>query len=110
VIYAIDFGTSNSLLAAADHERIYDPIPLDSFASDSSVLRSILYFPSMKQVFYGAEALKEFHDRPGEGRLIRSIKKYLPMRSFVGTWIEDRPVNLEDIIGYFLSEMRRRAN
>jgi len=29
LIYAIDFGTSNSLLAAADTSRVYEPIPLD---------------------------------------------------------------------------------
>lgn len=108
--YAIDFGTSNSLVAAANRERIFAPIPLDPANTDPTVFRSVLFFPNMKQVFYGAEAIKQFYNNQGDGRLIRSIKKYLPSRTFVGTYVEDRPVNLEDLIGFFLAEIRRRAN
>jgi hypothetical chaperone protein len=110
LVYAIDFGTSNSLLAAADESQLYAPIPLDKTAADPTILRSILYFPSMKQCFYGAQAISEFVHHDMEGRLIRSIKKFLPFKSFIGTWIENRPMNLEDIIGTFLGEMRKRAN
>jgi hypothetical chaperone protein len=45
-----------------------------------------------------------------EGRLIRSIKKFLPVRSFLGTFVNDKAFYLEDIIATFLGEMRRRAN
>ncbi len=109
-VYAIDFGTSNSLVAAANRENIFPAIPLDPFHSDPTVFRSILFFPTMAKCYYGAEAVKEFYQHQGQGRLIRSIKKYLPSRTFVGTYVEDRPVNLEDIIGFFLGEARRRAN
>ncbi len=44
-----------------------------------------------------------------DGRLIRSIKRQLPNRSFVGTFIDGRPFNLEDLIGLFLKEIRTRA-
>ena len=108
--YAIDFGTSNSLLAAADGDRVHDPIPLDPDAKAPEILRSIMFFPTMKQVYYGARAIREFAAHDMEGRLIRSIKKFLPMRSFVGTFVEDRPLNLEDIIAVFLGELRRRAD
>ncbi|MFM8316616.1 MAG: Hsp70 family protein [Deltaproteobacteria bacterium] len=108
--YGIDFGTSNSLLSATDGNQIFSAIPLDSHSFDPSVMRTLLYFPSQKSVFFGAEALKNYNENPGEGRLIRSIKKHLPFRSFIGTWIEDRPMNLEDLIGLFLGELRRRGN
>lgn len=110
LIYAIDFGTSNSLVAAATPEGQIAPIPLDPDAYDPSILRTILYFPSMNEVFYGKRAIDEFTRRDMEGRLVRSIKKYLPVRSFVGTYVDNRPLNLEDIIGSFLGEVRRRAN
>lgn len=116
LVYAIDYGTSNSLLAAATSERVHAPIPLDpdpdsqGGKGDPSILRSILYFPHMKEVHFGSKAIREFVNRDMEGRLIRSIKKFLPMRSFVGTFVEDRPLNLEDIIAVFLGEMRKRAN
>ncbi|MET0390902.1 MAG: Hsp70 family protein [Polyangiales bacterium] len=109
-IYAIDFGTTNSLLAAANAGGIHPPIALDPFAHDPTVLRSVLYFPSAQRAFYGAQALSEYVAQGGDGRLIRSVKKHLPSRSFIGTHIDERPMNLEDLIGAFLAEMRARAN
>jgi hypothetical chaperone protein len=109
-IYAIDFGTSNSLLAASVGGELRDPIALDTAAKDPTIMRSLMYFPSMDKVYYGTKALSEFNEQQGKGRLLRSIKRYLPVRSFIGTWIDDRPINLEDIIALFLAEMRRRAN
>lgn len=109
-VYAIDFGTTNSLLAAANSSELHAPIPLDTSAPDPTILRSVLYFPSADQCFYGAQAISEYTSSGGQGRLIRSVKKHLPSRSFVGTHIEERPMNLEDLIGAFLGEMRARAN
>ena len=109
-VYAIDFGTSNSLLAAANAEEIHPPIPLDPAAEDPTILRSVLFFPSSKRCHYGVEALQEYVAHGMQGRLIRSIKKHLPARSFIGTHIEERPMRLEDLIGALLREMRRRAN
>lgn len=109
-VYAIDFGTTNSLLAAANAEQIHPPIALDPLAPDPTILRSVLYFPSAERCFYGAQAIAEYTSAGGQGRLIRSIKKHLPSRSFVGTHIDERPMNLEDLIGAFLGELRARAN
>jgi hypothetical chaperone protein len=108
--YAIDFGTTNSLLAAASAGGVHPPIALDPLARDPTILRSVLYFPDAARCFYGAHALAEYAAQGMQGRLIRSIKKYLPRRSFVGTYVDDRPMNLEDLIGAFLGEMRARAN
>jgi len=109
VVLAIDYGTSNSLVAATDHEHTTAPLPLDSDAADPSVFRSVLYFPHGDLCFYGQKAIDEYTDRGAEGRLIRSVKKYLPSESFVGSWIDNRMVRIEDLISYFLLEMRKRA-
>jgi hypothetical chaperone protein len=109
-VYAIDFGTTNSLLAAANAQEVHPPIALDPHAPDPSILRSVLYFPNAERCYYGAQAIAEYTAAGGQGRLIRSIKKHLPSRSFVGTHIDERPMNLEDLIGAFLGEMRARAN
>jgi hypothetical chaperone protein len=108
--YAIDFGTTNSLLAAASEDGVHPPIALDPLARDPTILRSVLYFPDAAHCFYGAHALAEYASQGMQGRLIRSIKKYLPRRSFIGTYIDERPMNLEDLIGAVLGEMRARAN
>ena len=108
--FGVDFGTTNSLLAAASGERAHPPIPLDPDAPDPTVLRSLLYFPDASRCFHGATAVKEYVARGMDGRLMRSLKKHLPSRAFIGTYVEDRPMNLEHLIAAFLREMRVRAN
>jgi hypothetical chaperone protein len=109
-VYAIDFGTSNSLLAAANAESIFDPIPLDPDAPDPTILRSILYFPNAKRFHVGEEALAKYVENGLEGRLLRSLKRHLPARSFRGTFIDERPMLVEDLVAVLLREMRKRAN
>ncbi len=108
-IFAIDFGTSNSLLAAANPEEIFPPVPLDAEASDPSVLRSALYFSDLKHASFGAAALRTFVENGFRGRLIRSIKRHLPSRSFTMTRIGDKLVSIEELIATFLRTMRERA-
>jgi len=57
-IFAIDFGTSNSLLAAASASRVFAPAPVDPEASDPTVLRSALYFASAREHAFGAAATR----------------------------------------------------
>jgi hypothetical chaperone protein len=109
-IYAIDFGTSNSLLAAASKERLFAPAPVDPAAKDPSVLRSALYFASVEQATFGASALRALVDNGFRGRLIRSIKRHLPSRSFTATRINEKTLTIEQLIGRFLGVMRERAN
>ncbi|ABS25772.1 Hsp70 family protein [Anaeromyxobacter sp. Fw109-5] len=108
--YAIDFGTSNSLLAAANPERVFDPVPLDPEASDPTILRSILCFPDAGGVFVGGEALRQYVEHGAEGRLLRSIKHHLGSRSFRGTIIRGRLVSAEELVGALLRQMRLRAD
>jgi len=108
--YAIDFGTTNSLLVAANADAVHAPIALDPLAPDPTILRSVLYFPDAAHCHYGADALAQYAAQGMQGRLMRSVKKFLPSRSFIGTYVDDRPLNLEDLIGALLGEMRARAN
>src|SRR5690606_29063326 len=85
------------------------PIPLDPAAKDPTIFRSLLYFPDHDHCFYGQQAIVEYQENTGKGRFIRSIKKFLPSQSFLGSWIENRLVRLEDLIGLFLLELKRRA-
>lgn len=109
-IFAIDFGTSNSLLTAASPREIFSPAPLDPEASDPTVLRTALFFASLSEGgTFGAAAIRAFVENGFRGRLIRSIKRHLPSRSFHKTRVGDRLVTLEDLIGAFLGSMRERA-
>lgn len=109
-VYAIDFGTSNSLLAAASAERTFPPAPLDPRAIDPIVLRSVLYFPDKDHCHYGEEAIRRYAENGLEGRLLRSIKRHLSSRNFHGTYIDDRPMSVEDLVAAVIREMRARAD
>lgn len=109
-LYAIDFGTSNSLCAAASAGRRFDPVPLDPAAPDPTVLRSILCFPNAGGVHVGAEALRQFVEHGAEARLLRSIKRHLGSRSFKGTVLGNRLVTAEALVGTLLRHVRLRAD
>jgi hypothetical chaperone protein len=97
-------------VAATDGKITTAPLPLDNLAADPTVFRSLLYFPNSQICHYGTAAIAQYCEHEGEGRLVRSIKKYLPSESFIGSWIDDRMVKLEDLIGFFLLELRKRAS
>jgi hypothetical chaperone protein len=109
-LYAIDFGTSNSLLGAASRDRVFDPVPLDPLAPDPTILRSILCFPDAGGLYVGTEALKQFVDHGGEARLLRSIKRHLGSRSFRGTLLRGRMVSAAELVAGVLRQMRQRAD
>lgn len=110
LVYAIDFGTSNSLLAAADPERLHEPVALDPDATDPTVMKSLLYTPSDGAWFFGAKAIEEYTEHGAEGRFFRSLKKYLPDPGFAGTSVHKRFYNLTELIAVILRAMRERAN
>src|SRR5919197_2690566 len=109
-VYAIDFGTSNSLVAAANRKRVFDPVPLDPDAPDPTILRSILCFPDAGGAFVGTEALRQFIEHGAEGRLLRSIKHYLGSRPCRGTVIRRRILSVEEVVAVLLRQMRSRAD
>ena len=109
-IYAIDFGTSNSLLAAANERATCPPIPLDRGASDPSLLRSLLFFGEAGHFSVGSSAISDFVENGMSGRFIRSVKKYLPDKSFTGTQIGHRTLTIENLVAVFLRILRERAN
>jgi hypothetical chaperone protein len=106
--YAVDFGTSNSLLNYVSDEGHISPIALDR--DESFVLRTLLYSPEPNVWFFGKEAIKEYVNYDGEGRFFRSIKKFLPETQYNGTIVFNKTMNISELVGTFLKEMRSRAN
>ena len=106
---AIDFGTSNSLVGAWHNQQRIDALKIDPRATDPTMMRTLLYFPNGDQCFYGADAIVRFLEHEMEGRLFRSFKSHLPNRSYLGTYVDQRPVTLEHMIGIFLLELRKRS-
>jgi hypothetical chaperone protein len=109
-IYAIDFGTSNSLMGVADTDKIHPLVPLDQFAPDPTVMRSLIYFEPGVGARFGEEAIKQFVQNSMSGRFLKSFKRFLPQKSFEGTVVDGKHWQLDDLIARFLREMRERAN
>lgn len=115
MFYAIDFGTSNSLMCAIEAGRIHAPLPLDPSAEDSSILRSVMFAPPPSDAgpsawTFGSEAIARYESDGADGRLLRSIKKYLPDPGFESTVIHGKKWNLPELIGAFLAEIKLRAD
>lgn len=108
--YAIDFGTSNSLLGAADSKNVYPLAPLDPFASDPTVMRSLIYFDPSNKEWFGEQSIQQFTHNSMSGRFLKSFKRFLPIQSFEGTIVNGRYCKLDDLIACFLREIRQRAN
>jgi len=108
-ILAIDFGTTNSLVGAWHKGQRVEALNLDPFAPDPTMMRTLLYFPSQDSCFYGVQAIQKYLEHEMEGRLFRSFKSHLPNQSYLGTLIEDRVLSLENLVGTFLLELKKRA-
>ncbi|MEK2688528.1 Hsp70 family protein [Bdellovibrio sp. GT3] len=106
---AIDFGTSNSLVGAYHQGKVHGALPLDPKSADPTLMRTLLYFPNPDLCYYGSEAIEQYIDQDMEGRLFRSFKSHLPNQSYLGTVIDNRIVTLENMVGIFLLELKKRA-
>jgi hypothetical chaperone protein len=106
--HAVDFGTSNSLLNYVSSEGKITPVPLEK--DGNLVLRSLFYTPEKNKWFFGKEAIDEYVTHLGEGRFFRSVKKFLPEPSYIGTEVFNRKMSISDLIAVILREMRLRAN
>ncbi len=105
--YAIDFGTSNSLLSFVDPAGKITPIPMEN---NANVFRSLLYTVEQNFWHFGQDAIKEYIATNGEGRFFRSVKKFLPESNYTGTIVHNKTMNISEIVAVFLGEMRKRAN
>lgn len=108
-ILALDFGTTNSLVAAANASRTFEPVALDPLASDPTILRSALHFTTARDVAFGQAAIRRYIELGLRGRLLRSVKRHLSSRGFDGTWIDGKRVTIAEIAGGLLRTMRERA-
>ena len=107
----IDFGTTNSSIA----RRTPNGVELVQF-DHAQTSRSILYLERAHKGILsssGPRAIERYlaahqeGDRPG--RLIQSLKSYLPSRTLTGTEVFGRSYTLEDLISRILLDLRLHA-
>ena len=112
----IDFGTTNSSIALADHSGIR----FASFATGGSThssFRSVLYFEQQKgsggtkrtHSLSGPAAIERYLEAEDRGRLIQSLKSHLSSRTLTGTEVFGRRHKLEELISRILGDLRRHV-
>lgn len=120
----IDFGTTNSSVAwGADPSQI-ELVAFPAAAGPTESFRSVLYLEQHKRVgrtqvksFTGPAAIEEYlnagtrpdMDEVSAGRLIQSLKSYLPSRTLTGTEVFGRRYTVEDLISRILADVRLEA-
>ena len=101
----IDFGTTNSAIAAADASGAVQLVPLEG----APYWRTVLYFESGGRLSAGAPAIARYLETGGEGRLIQSIKSHLASATFKSTQIFGRRWMLDDMIAAYIRQLRAAA-
>ena len=103
----IDFGTSNSAMAARRADAAVQPVALEGAGN---TLPTALFFNTEDHsTHFGSDALAQYLEG-AEGRLMRSLKSLLGSALIHDkTAVHDRLVSYQDIISLFLSELATRA-
>jgi hypothetical chaperone protein len=111
----IDFGTTNSSLALATGGAV-ELARFSSAGGSTESFRSVLYLEQHKkagrrhvQSWTGPWAIEQYLEAEHKGRLIQSLKSYLPSRLLTGTEVLGRHYTLEDLISRMLADLRLHA-
>lgn len=112
----VDFGTTNSSIALATG---HGQVQLASFPAQTGntvSFRSLLYLEQIKKAGRsqtlsrtGPAAIEHYLAAEHKGRLIQSLKSYLPSRSLTGTEVFGRHYTVEDLISRMLADLRLHA-
>ncbi|MFZ5476335.1 MAG: Hsp70 family protein [Myxococcota bacterium] len=101
----IDFGTSNSAMAVSDGTGAESV----RFADGKVLQRTVIFAPhGGPPLVYGNEGIERYYGTDMEGRLMQSLKSYLPS-SLDYVQLVGARVRLEDLVTLFLRYLRDAA-
>ncbi|SOE21510.1 hypothetical chaperone protein [Spirosomataceae bacterium TFI 002] len=104
-IYGVDFGTTNSALAILD-------IDTNELVKVFTI-PSVLFFPELAggfSYFTGHEATERYIANKSTGRLLKSIKTVLPVKSFSHTVISQKALKSEDLVAMIIQALKHEAD
>lgn len=113
----IDFGTTNSSVALVRDDARVELVRFAAREGETFSSRSVLYLEKVREAsgarrvhsWTGTSAIEHYLDAEEKGRLIQSLKSYLPSRTLTGTGIFGRQYKFEDLVGRILSDLREQA-
>jgi hypothetical chaperone protein len=116
-VVGIDFGTTNSSVALATDDTSVQLVSFSAFGEDTFSSRSVVYQEQVKgengvrrvHASTGPAAIEHYLHAEKKGRLIQSLKSYLPSGTFTGTSIFGRHYTLERLVSQMLSDLRESA-
>jgi hypothetical chaperone protein len=112
----LDFGTTNSAIGVTLADGTVSLARFKNGNDVSRTIKSVIYFSNRDKKhrdstapFIGAEAIEQYLEAEIKGRLLQSVKSYLPSRLFSQTQIFGRNYSLEELIALILRHMLRTA-
>lgn len=111
----IDFGTTNSACAVMHEDSEVRLTHYSLLGKPTTSFRSLLYVPEEDglsrrvSLLPGPRGIEQYLDEGGAGRLMQSLKSFLPMQSFRSTRIAGQEYTLEELIAVILTEIRRES-
>ncbi len=113
-ILGIDFGTTNSVIAALDTgTRQLRTVRFAAGDGEQDVFRSLLCFwqdgAGGLRHAAGPTAIESYLEDPLDSRLVMSLKSHLASRSFTGTTLMGRQWTLPALVGLFLRALLAAA-
>ncbi len=123
----LDFGTTNSAIAAADAAAVVlTQFPLQRLTAaarasgqaqpTTPTFRSVLYFDPEEigadrrpLAVAGPLAIEQYLEGDGQGRLLQSLKSYLASHLFRSTGVYGRTYTLEALIGLIARDLKQAA-
>ncbi len=106
-VLGLDFGTSNSALSVYSNGKI-KIVHADPFNVDNQTLKSILFFGEEEgEKYIGRKAIVEYLEYSGlYGRLMQSIKTFLPDKDLLETYVKRERYDIEDLVAMILGAMK----
>lgn len=112
----LDFGTTNSAIGVATPDGSAKLATFTDQGRTVNTFRSILYFTRAVRTasgkplsLAGPEAIECYLDAEEKGRLIQSIKSYLPSRLFTRTNLFGYQYTLEELIAIIIRKLKQSA-
>jgi hypothetical chaperone protein len=110
----LDFGTTNSALAVADHATGVHVAEFASALGPTPSFRSVLFFgreegrAAIEQAA-GPRAIERYGELEEQRRLMQSLKSFLASRLFTATSVFGRSHSLEDLVAQIVGPLREEA-
>jgi hypothetical chaperone protein len=112
----IDFGTTNSAVAIAEEDGSVRTVRFPAGKDSTESFRSLIYFERVREngrfhlrAHTGPDAITRYLASDEKGRLIQSLKAFLPSTLVRSTRIFNTVYLLEDMVAFLVQQLLRKS-